>query len=809
MSLGARMINYAKLNEIIANYKEDFPKHFKGDEEYNWQAVKWFQDNWNPNADNFGEMFEYATEKCYNLLTSQHFFPRGMIQTFCEEAEPETVRTMFNTLFDETRDLRERVSYFMNESERLVQIYGQGRWNNHFQGLNAISTYLWLRFPDKYYIYKYTEFKRIVEILDSDYEVKTGSDPEILVQAFELYDKIAEQLRNDTECRQMLDSQLSEDSYYDPRLITMTIDLIYFTKATVESKEDQWWPNKEEYNPNTTVEQWVEILNNEDIFTDSSLALLKRFKDFGGEATCKQISEKYGNTPQHYNLLTTKTCERIRNMTNIPKPTFSDGSSNFFPIIFYGKTATNEESGYYKWKLREEISEALDRINLDRIPLYETKESSDDNENENKKQYWWLLANPKMWSVFNLPVGSHRYYTVLSENGAPRRIPENFKNAKKDDTVFFYEATPFKRIVGLGKISRESNGKTIEFEKTEQFVNPIPRNEFANIPELQNMQYLKNPQGSLFAVSKDEAAILFDIIRDYNPIESTANPKYDRNEFLSEVYIDETEYDSLVEMLRYKKNIILQGAPGVGKTFAAKRLAYSIMGEKDDCRIGFVQFHQNYSYEDFVIGYKPTEDGGFNLQEGIFYKFCTEAANNPGKDYFFIIDEINRGNLSKIFGELLLSIEKDYRDEKVTLAYSGIQFCVPKNIYIIGMMNTADRSLALIDYALRRRFSFTELKPAFETKSFAKYRESLNSDLFNKVIEKVIALNEDILNDDSLGNGFCIGHSYFCNCTQVSEEWLKNIIYHDILPTLSEYWFDDKVKYEKWEGILTSVFNDR
>ena len=150
------------------------------------------------------------------------------------------------------------------------------------------------------------------------------------------------------------------------------------------------------------------------------------------------------------------------------------------------------------------------------------------------------------------------------------------------------------------------------------------------------------------------------------------------------------------EAPKKKKNIILQGAPGVGKTFAAKRLIYSIMGEKDDDRIEFVQFHQNYSYEDFMMGYKPVEDG-FELKYGIFYRFCQKAANHPDKDYFFIIDEINRGNMSKIFGELLMLIEADYRDTKATLAYNGLSFSVPKRLHIIGMMNTADRRLEIID----------------------------------------------------------------------------------------------------------------
>lgn len=261
----------------------------------------------------------------------------------------------------------------------------------------------------------------------------------------------------------------------------------------------------------------------------------------------------------------------------------------------------------------------------------------------------------------------------------------------------------------------------------------------------------------------------------------------------------------LVAVLKNKKNIILQGAPGVGKTFAAKRLAYSIMGGMDNTRIEFVQFHQNYSYEDFMMGYKPSKDG-FELKTGIFYRFCQKAANQPEKDFFFIIDEINRGNMSKIFGELLMLIENDYRGTKTTLAYNGISFSVPVNLYIIGMMNTADRSLAMIDYALRRRFSFFEMEPGFDSEGFVRYQNKLNNETFNQLIERIKELNNEITRDGSLGKGFCIGHSYFSNWKECTDEKMQSVIDFDIIPMLNEYWFDNMTKLQRWSNILHGVF---
>ena len=420
--------------------------------------------------------------------------------------------------------------------------------------------------------------------------------------------------------------------------------------------------------------------------------------------------------------------------------------------------------------------------------------------------YWFLNANPKIWSMSSMPIGEVQDYTLYNDNGNKRRIFQNFLDAKAGDMVIGYESTPVKQIVAILRVSAEQDGQKIYFEKVEGLSSPIDFSTLKECPELEKMEYFSMTQGSLFKLTRGEYDFIIDMIREENLTPSdNGNAKYTKADFLRDVYMTEAKYDRLKAVLEKKKNIILQGAPGVGKTFAAKRLAYSVMGEVDDDKIEFVQFHQNYSYEDFMMGYKPVGEG-FELKYGIFYRFCQKAANHPDKDYFFIIDEINRGNMSKIFGELLMLIEADYRDKKATLAYNGLSFSVPKRVHIIGMMNTADRSLAMIDYALRRRFSFFDMEPGFDSEGFINYQNSLANDTFNTLIERIKELNREIAADKSLGKGFCIGHSYFCNADYCIEEWMKDVVDFDILPMLSEYWFDDSSKLQRWENILHGVF---
>ena len=656
------MFDQEKLVAVIAAYKDYFPNHWK-DEKYKWEAIQYFQEHWNISAENFLDMFMEATDKTYNLLANMNNYPRGMIKSFAM-ADPEAVRSMFMALFDESQNLAQRIEQFITSAEDLRVKYDDGTWKQHYQTANAISTYLWLKYPDKYYIYKYSEVRAIAREIGSDFIPKKGGLVSNIENSYKLYDEIRKKLASDSELDEILQNVLNEDCYPDPRKITMTLDVGFFVSRF--------------YNQQKEID--LNSLHSDAKFSKWYAPVIESLYKMGGSGKRPDVHQKiikdYGITDDELKVVNSTGNAQVLNDI--------DWARNY---LVYEGVLDKGENG--------------------------------------------------LWT--------------LTELG--------------------------KKLIITEELASKLTAKWVKIKTAER--------EHRYVPDIDLTPYY------VYRTDVNQNSIAL----------------YTKEDFLSEVYMTEENYDTLAGLLKNKKNLILQGAPGVGKTFAAKRLAYSIMGEKDDSRIEFVQFHQNYSYEDFIMGYKP-QDEGFKLTNGIFYQFCMNAEEHPDKNYFFIIDEINRGNMSKIFGELLMLIEKDYRGTTVTLAYSGTTFSVPKNLYIIGMMNTADRSLAMIDYALRRRFSFYEMEPEFNSEGFKAYQASLKNETFNALIEQIIDLNREINIDDSLGSGFRIGHSYFCGQEECTEEWMKAVVYYDIIPMLQEYWFDDRQKVKRWENLLIGVFND-
>ncbi|WP_025765384.1 AAA family ATPase [Dyadobacter tibetensis] len=444
--------------------------------------------------------------------------------------------------------------------------------------------------------------------------------------------------------------------------------------------------------------------------------------------------------------------------------------------------------------------------NRDIVLPQDTTHEPDDDLN-----YWWLNANPKIWSISKHNVGEKQTYTTHNEKGNNRRIYKHFEATKRGDLMIGYESTPTKQIKAIYEITQgihnTANGEEIEFELIEKLEIPIHWNDLKNNPSLQECEVFINNQGSLFKLTEEEYEIIREVIDNKNIItekllKSENVKSYKFSEDPDKPFISETDFSNTVSLLKRKKNIILQGPPGVGKTFIARKLAYEIMQEVKDANIEMVQFHQSYSYEDFIQGLRPTQKGGFDLRDGIFYSFCQRALAHLERPFFFIIDEINRGNLSKIFGELMMLIEADKREEKFALKLTYAEdeedrFYVPANLYIIGTMNTADRSLAIVDYALRRRFAFVSLQPDYGSNFRAFLADKgLSDGIIEHICSSISKLNVKIKEDVNLGEGFQIGHSYFCTYTNDGNEnqWWTDILNYELKPLLEEIWFDDLSK---------------
>jgi 5-methylcytosine-specific restriction protein B len=556
--------------------------------------------------------------------------------------------------------------------------------------------------------------------------------------------------------------------------------------------------------------------------------LIQALKDLGGSAT---PSEARGKIAENENL-TAEEISETRGKTNVNKFANDVAFARSYLVVagYIDKSVhgiwTLTEAGEKVEMTDDLASDICKKVVSDNQSKRELKGSGlADDDVETIHVWLYSVFDDKSWEECKEKgqifigvdkIGDLRDYSSKEEirkaliknyEGSSSRKNQalmawNFANTIKVDDVIF--AKKGQVLLGKGIVS---DGYFYDEERSEN-KNVL----YVNWVKIQDQEH----PGKAVAKRLTDITAYTDYVEKLNALYEAADdeddvdeekefPVYSEENFMNDVYMDGESYDTLVELIHAKKNVILQGAPGVGKTYAAKRLAYSMMGVKDQDRVMMVQFHQSYSYEDFIEGFRPSSTGdGFEIKKGSFYNFCKKAADDIENEYFFIIDEINRGNLSKIFGELFMLIENDKRGNALQLLYSDEKFYVPANVYIIGMMNTADRSLAMLDYALRRRFAFFDMKPGFSSDGFRGYRMNFNNRKFDSLIDCVEKMNAVIADDDALGEGFCIGHSYFCNLTAITDKALSNIVEYEIVPLLKEYWYDEPIKVKDWTDKLRS-----
>lgn len=820
---------------VIDHYKSNFGAVNK-DEHYKWEALGWYKKHWNIDAEDFADMLTNAFSKTANLLSSGMYYPYKMITEYAQ-ADPEEVRRIFKLLHDESIPLAERYHLFRDSCKsRIDQIMneqpGREKALNHYQDLRAVMVYLTFEYPEKYYLFKSTMY--------SDFRDRIGFREEKTNQTsvigkvdnfFRMCDMILEEVKMDQDLISMHKSRLDEDCYSDDALHLLTMDIVYygstymseedFKKRPITKTETAYWPSLAEYNPGITKDMWISVLSDPAITTPENLDMLLKMLELGGESTCAHLAEVYGKTHSYYNKLGSSYGEKVKKHFNCPdcpdRESDTVERNRVYVIPFVGRYVTENGNKRYSWKLRDELKEALMSIEITN-PEPEEETTTDIGLNT-------ILYGP--------PGTGKTYHTVIYAVA----IIENKELATVEAEDYAEVLERYNEYKTQGRIEFTTFHQSYGYEEFIEGIKPVIASDEETGGEAGEIQYSVQPGVfKRFCEKADRPAVAdtedFGIGENPNIWKVSLYGTGDnpiRTECLKNGHI-RIGWDDYGKDITDETDFTAYGGKVVLNAFMNRMqigdIVLSCYSSTTIDAVGVVtgecEWHDEYEDLKRVRKVKwlvknirenimDMTDGTVMMQMSVYRlnvtladvikivgKYKPAHASKPARqgNYVFIVDEINRGNISKIFGELITLIEATKRmgqteGMSVRLPYSQKLFGVPKNVYIIGTMNTADRSIATIDTALRRRFLFREMLPVPKVLSDISVEDLSISDLLTRLNKRIAVLYD---------REHTIGHAYFMPLkASPTIDTLAEIFANNIIPLLQEYFYED---YEKIRLVL-------